>query len=343
VIDWPLERDLARSAAAAREAQARIAPFAQRTPLVEAPPVADGDGAAVTRLLKLETLQRTGSFKIRGAAAAITAVGRAREIVAASTGNHGLAVAAVARALALRCRIFVPAGAAASKLARLHDAGVEPIGVAGDPLAAELEARAAAQRSPGAVFVPPYNDADVVLGQATIGLELADELAAAPDALFVPVGGGGLVGGIAVALRARWPRCRIVGCLPAASPAMADAVAAGRVVESRVTSTLADATAGNIEPGALTVPICAALVDELVTLEEDELAAAMRVAVRDLHLVIEGAAALALAASLRDGRGARHVVVLSGAGVGERELHAILAPAAAAGRRRERAGDADGP
>jgi threonine dehydratase len=225
----------------------------------------------------------------------------------------------------------------------MRDTGVEPIAVAGDPLAAELEARDAAQRSPGAVFVPPYNDPHVVLGQATVGLELADDLAEAPDALFVPVGGGGLVGGIALALRERWPRCRIVGCLPAASPAMADAVAAGHVVESRVVPTLADATAGNIEPGALTVPICAALVDEFVTLEEDELAAAMRLALDELHLVIEGAAALALGASLRDGRGARHVVVLSGAGVGERELRAILAPAAGAGRRRERTGDADGP
>jgi threonine dehydratase len=343
VIDWPLERDLARSAVAARDAQARIAPFARRTPLVEAPPEIADTAATATRLLKLETLQRTGSFKVRGAAAAITAAPRAREIVTASTGNHGLAVAAVANELDLPCRIFVPASASATKLARLRGAGVEPIAVAGDPLAAELEARAAAQRSPGAVFVPPYNDVHVVLGQASVGLELADELTEAPDALFVPVGGGGLLAGIALALRAQWPRCRIVGCLPAASPAMADAVAAGRVVESRVLPTLADATAGNLEPGALTVPVCAALVDELVTLEEDELAAAMRLAVRELHLVIEGAAALALAASLRDGRGARHVVVLSGAGVGEHELHAILAPVAGAETRRDGARDADGP
>jgi len=343
VIDWALERDLGRSAAAARVARARIAPFVRRTPLVEASPLTGG--GAVTRLLKLEMLQRTGSFKIRGAASAITAAERSREIVAASTGNHGLAVAAVARELGLPHRIFVPADAAPAKLARLRAAGVEPIPVPGDPLEAELEARAFAARSPGAVFVSPYNDPYVVLGQATIGLELADALARPPEVLFVGVGGGGLVGGIALAVRERWPSCRIVGCLPAASPAMADAVAAGRVVESAMRPTLADATAGNIEPGTITLPICAALLDEFVTLEEDELATAMRLAALELHLVIEGAAALALAASLRDdgGAGGCHVVVLGGASVGEEALRAVLAPASGAPRDHEDVEDADGP
>ncbi len=341
MIDWPLERDLARSRAAARAARARIAPFVRRTPLVEASTTASRDG--VLRLLKLETLQRTGSFKIRGAAAAITAAQRPREVIAASTGNHGVAVAAVARELGLRHRILVPAGAAAAKLARLRAAGVEPILIDGDPVAAELEARALAARSPGAVFVSPYNDPHVVLGQASIGLELADELTAPPDALYVAVGGGGLIGGIALAVRERWPRCRIVGCLPAASPAMADAVAAGRVVESAMRPTLADATAGNIEPGAITVSLCAALVDDLVTLEEDELAAAMRLAALDLHLVIEGAAALALAASLRERRGRRHVAVLGGAGVDAGALRAVLAGAAAAPADHDRVERADGP
>jgi threonine dehydratase len=322
VIDWALESDLDRSADAARATRARIASFVRQTPLLEADP---RPGCRVTRLLKPETLQRTGSFKVRGAWAAITAAARPREIVAASTGNHGLAVAAVARALELPFRIFVPASASAAKLARLHDAGAEPIAVAGDPLAAELHARSAAAGSPGALFVSPYNDAEVVLGQASVGLELLEDLAEPPDALFVAVGGGGLISGVALAVRARWPRCRIVGCLPVASPAMADAIAAGRVVQSPVLPTLADATAGNIEPDAITVPICAALVDELVLLEEEELAMAMAVALCELHLVIEGAAALALAASLRERDRARHVVVLGGAGVGLEALRALLA------------------
>ena len=319
MIDWALERDLERSLDAARETRARIERLVRRTPLLEL----DGRPRC---LLKLESLQHTGSFKIRGAAAAITAAARPHQLVTSSTGNHALAVAAVARALGLRCRVFMPAGAASIKLARLRRAGVELVECAGDPLEAELAAREAAARSRGALLVAPYNDPQVILGQATLGLELLDDLTQAPDALFVAVGGGGLIGGIALATRARWPRCRIVGCLPEASPAMRDAVAAGAVVPSPVLPTLADATAGRIEPGSVTVALCAALVDEWALVGETEIAAAMRVALLEHHLAIEGAAALALAASLRESRSDAELqlVVLSGGNVGADTLRAIL-------------------
>ena len=124
VIDWPLERDLERSFAAARDTRERIAPFVRHTPLLEV----DATGHP-RRLLKLESLQHTGSFKIRGAASAISAGPRPRELVAASTGNHGLAVAAVAARLGLPCRVYVPAGAARAKLRRLREAGVELVEV----------------------------------------------------------------------------------------------------------------------------------------------------------------------------------------------------------------------
>jgi threonine dehydratase len=316
VSDWQLERDLERSFRAAVETRERIAAFVDRTPLFGA-----DDGR---RLLKLESLQRTGSFKIRGAASAITAAGRPREIVAASTGNHGLAVAAVARTLEIPCRIFVPATAAGAKLARLRQAGVELVSVDGDPLRAELAAREACDGRDGVLLVPPYNDRQVVLGQATLGLELLDDLGGeAPDAVFAAVGGGGLIAGLALALRTRWPRCRIVGCLPAASPAMAEAVAAGAVLDSPLRPTLADATAGNIEATTITLPICAALVDEWQLIEETEIAAAMRSALFEHRLEIEGAAAVALAASLRHDDGGRHLVVLGGGNVGAQTLRTI--------------------
>jgi threonine dehydratase len=315
VTGWALESDLRRTAGAVLETRERIAPHIRRTPLIE----------SSGRLLKLESLQRGGSFKVRGAAAAITAAAAPSEIVAASTGNHALAVAMVAAELGVPCRIFTPASAAASKLARLHAAGVAVALVEGDPLAAELAARRAAENSPGARLVPPYNDREVILGQATVGLELLEQTGRAPDALFVPVGGGGLISGIALAVRDAWPDTAIVGCLPAASPAMTDAVAAGRVVDSPMAPTLSDATAGNIEEGSITVPICSLLVDEWVLLEEDEIAAAMRSAAREHHLVVEGAGALALAASLRrGGGGGRHAIVLSGAGVGAEVLRALF-------------------
>jgi threonine dehydratase len=244
-------------------------------------------------------------------------------MVAASTGNHGLAVAALARSLGVRCRIFVPATAAPAKLARLRETGVELVQEDGDPLRAELAARAFAE-SRGALLVAPYNDPQVILGAATLGLELLEDLPDPPDALFVAVGGGGLISGIALAVRSHWPQCTIVGCLPEASPAMRDAVAAGRVVDSPVLPTLADATAGNIEEGSITVAICAALVDRFELVGEAEIAATMRTALLEHHLVIEGAAALALAASLRSSDFQRHVVVLGGASVGQETLRAIL-------------------
>ena len=321
--DWALELDLERSQAAARETRARIAGFIRQTPLLELDEGEDG----VIRALKLETLQRGGAFKIRGAASALTAGEPPRAVVAASTGNHGLAVAIVARALGVPCRVFVPASAAPAKLARLRAAaGVEVVEVEGDPLLAELAAREASEREPGTLLVPPYNDARVVLGQATLGLELLEQASQPPEALYVAVGGGGLISGIALAVRTRWPQCRIVGCVPAASPAMAAAVAAGAVVAAAVEPTLSDATAGGIEQGAITVAICAALVDEFATLAEAEIAAAMRLALLEHSLAIEGASALALAASLRDGArsGRRHLVVLGGGNVGAQTLRGIL-------------------
>jgi len=327
VIDWALESDLARTLRAAQQTRARIARFVRATPLLELEPATAGEraDAGPRRLVKLESLQHTGSFKIRGAAAALTAGALPREVVAASTGNHGLAVAALAQTLRLRCRVFVPASAASAKLTRLRAAGVELVEVDGDPLQAELAAREAAEQTPGALLIAPYNDPHVILGQATLGLELLDEVpGAAPDALFVAVGGGGLIGGIALAVRERWPHCRIVGCLPAASPALADAVAAGRVVRSQVRPTLADATAGNIEEGSVTVAIAAALVTSFELISETEIAAAMRVALLEHHLAIEGAAALALAGSLRDHGGERHLIVASGGNAGREVLREIL-------------------
>ena len=216
MIDWALQSDLERSFEAARETRARIAGFVRHTPLIELDPpmraAGPEPGARTTRMVKLETLQRTGSFKIRGAASVLTAGPLPGEIVAASTGNHGLAVASLARSLGLPCRVFVPTSAAPAKLARLRSAGVELVEVEGDPLLAELAARAAAERSPGTtLLLAPYNDPRVILGAATLGLELLEDLADPPDALFAGVGGGGLISGIALATRARWPRCTSVG------------------------------------------------------------------------------------------------------------------------------------
>jgi threonine dehydratase len=315
VIDWALERDLHRSHDAAVTVRARTATLYRHTPMLAVTPA---------RALKLETLQRSGSFKIRGAASALSAGARPTLVVAASTGNHGLAVATLAREQGLPCRIYVPVAAATAKLAMLRASGAELTAVDGDPLLAELAAKDAASGESGALLVPPYNDPEVILGQASVGLELLEDVPEPPGVLFVAAGGGGLISGVALAVRERWPRTTIVGCVPAASPAMADAVAAGRVVRSPHGPTLADATAGNIEDGSITVAIACALVDEFVRISEGELAAAMRLALLEHHLAIEGASALALAASLREEHPGRHLVVLGGGNVGQATLAAIL-------------------
>jgi len=299
-------------------AAARLAPYALRTPLVPARTLGDGVW------LKCENLQRTGSFKIRGALNKILSLGdaaRARGVVTSSTGNHGLAVAEALRLVGGRGTVVVSASASPYKVARLAKEGLEVVTHDGDPMAAELSARALAEGD-GRVYVSPYNDADVVAGQGTLGVELAEQLPEV-DAVYVAVGGGGLAAGVAAAVKAARPSARVVGCWPEHAQAMLASIRAGRVVEVDEEPTLSDGTAGNLEPGSLTVPLCAALIDEHVTVSEAEIARAMRDVALGDKLVIEGAAGVAVAgwrASPRE----HAAVVLCGGNLGAELLARTL-------------------
>jgi threonine dehydratase len=306
-------------------AAARLALYALRTPLVPARTL--GDGA----WFKCENLQRTGSFKIRGALNKILSLGddaRARGVVTSSTGNHGLAVAEALRLVGGRGTVVVSASASPYKVARLAKAGLDVVTHDGDPMAAELAARALGERE-GRVYVSPYNDADVVAGQGTLGVELREQT---PDveAVYIAVGGGGLAAGVAAALKAARPEVRIVGCWPAHATAMLASIRAGRVVEVEEQPTLSDGTAGNLEPDAITVPLCAALIDEHVTVSEAEIARAMRDVALGDHLVIEGSAGVAVAgwrAVARDRpelASRRSVIVLCGGNLGAELLARTL-------------------
>ena len=271
-------------------AGARLAPFGLETPVVRAPLL----GPATW--YKCENLQRTGSFKLRGALnklLLLSADERERGVVASSTGNHGLAVATALALTSGRGTVVVSRSASPYKIERLTRAGLEVITSDGDPMAAELEARELAERE-GRVYVSPYNDPDVVAGQGTIAVEL---LAQRPDleAVFVAVGGGGLVAGIAAYLKSVRPDIAIVGCWPERAAAMYQSVRAGRLMEVPDEDTLSDGTAGNIEPGAITFPLCRDLIDELVLVSEHEIATAMRDVMMNDHLVVEGAAGVAVA------------------------------------------------
>jgi threonine dehydratase len=225
-----------------RAAAERIDGRVRRTPVERSRRLAGRDDGV---WLKLENLQLTGSFKLRGATNAVLSLSdaeRRRGVVAASSGNHGAAVACAAKAAGCPALVFVAPGVATSKLAAIRSWGAEVRTHGDDPLDAELEARrhAAAARM---TYISPYNDPRVVAGQGTLGLELAEQLPRL-DAVFLALGGGGLIAGVGGYLKALWPDLRVIACSPVASPVMHASLAAGRIVELESRPTLSDGTAG---------------------------------------------------------------------------------------------------
>jgi threonine dehydratase len=258
------------------------------TPVVACPVL----GAAV--LLKLETLQPTGSFKVRGALAAVAAAvvrDPDLELVAASAGNHGLGVAYAADRLGARATVVVAENASPAKVRALEQFGITLVRHGHGYDEAEAHALALARRS-GGHFISPYNDADVIAGQATLAAELSVQVPQATTAL-VPVGGGGLLSGLSLVAP---PELRIVGVEPENSAAMTAALAAGRAVTIDSGPTIADGLAGSIEEGSVTVGIARRRGVEMVTVSEDELWGAVRFLADEVGLVTEGAGAAAVAA-----------------------------------------------
>ena len=249
--------------------------------------------------LKLECVQRTGSFKIRGALNALMRFGPAAagvaHVVTASAGNHGRAIAVAAATLGMQATVFAPRDAPQTKLTAIRRLGAQ-LRLESSYDAAERAAQAFA-RTEGVRFVSPYNDADVIAGAGTIALELF-EAESLPAAIVVPVGGGGLISGVAIATKSIAPGVRIVGVEAAASCAMSTSLGAGRITAIEPQPTLADGLAGNLEPGAMTFEIVRRKVDEIVTVSEEEIARAMRGLLAQEHLVVEGAGAAAVAAIL---------------------------------------------
>jgi threonine dehydratase len=312
--------------AAIQLAAARGAPYVRETPLLESPALSGVTGATV--LLKLENLQLTGSFKLRGAVNVLLAlpeIERRKGVVAASSGNHGAAIAFAGSALGVGVVVFVPEGASPLKTDAIRRYGAEVRVFGTDGLDTELRARAVA-RAEGMTYVSPYNDLAVIAGQGTIGVELRRQ-AKNLDAVIVSVGGGGLIGGMAADLKAHWPATRMIGALPANSPVMSASVRAGHIVELAVLPTLSDGTAGGIEPGAVTFPLCRDLVDVWLDISEPEIVHALRHCLTAEHLLVEGAAAVAVAGLLQLGdtlRGRRVAVVLCGANITPERLCATL-------------------
>jgi threonine dehydratase len=313
-------RDVLAAAAACR---GRVA----TTPLEPAAELG-GDGREVR--LKLEAFQRTGSFKIRGALAGLAQhVGRTRTVVTASAGNHALGLAEAAVELGVPVRIFVPSSADAGKLARLRAYGepVELVAVDGSYDDTERAARAACEADPGAAFLSSYNDRGVVAGQATVALELLEQWPEV-EAVVVPVGGGGLIGGIGLAVRHLAPAVVVVGVEPAQSCALSASLDAGRVTTIDDRGSIAEGLVGNLDADSITFPLAQQVVDEIVLAGEDEIRAAVRRLYDATGVVAEPSGAVALVAldrarALRDVE--RVACVITGRNVTPRAHRQLIA------------------
>jgi len=294
------------------QARTRIGGLARRTPLEQSRWLSRELGRDV--LLKLECLQVTGSFKLRGAMnklSRLTADQRSRGVLTVSAGNHGLAVARCAEALGINATIVVPESASRAKVEAIRRYPVTLIERGAGYDEAERAAREM-ERESRATFVSPYNDKDVIAGQGTVALEVFED-APDVDAIVVPVGGGGLLAGVAIAAKAIKPDVKVYGVEPETSPTMSEALRAGHLVDIDEDETIADGLAGNIEPGSITFPIVQRLVDGIILVSEHAIRNAIARIAREDHLMIEGAAAASVAA-LRDSRleGQRSAAIITG-------------------------------
>ena len=307
-------KDLVKNIIAANQRIKIVADGVRETPLDESGVFSERTDT--TFLLKGEHLQRTGSFKLRGALNKVLSMNdedREKGIVASSSGNHGIATAYAARADGVDITIYLPDSVSPLKHSNMKRLGANTVLVPGKYDECEKAAREVAVNQ-GKTFFSPYSDPDVIAGQGTVGLELAEQchdLAA----VYVSVGGGGLIGGIGSYLKAKRPDVEIIGCWAENSSAMHQCLERGEIFDVPESETLSDGTAGGIEDGAITFPICQQVIDRHVLVTEAEIASAMRDTAANERFIIEGSAGVAVAAALKttsDYRDRKIAVVICG-------------------------------
>jgi threonine dehydratase len=281
-----------------RAAAERIRPFVVRTPLERSRELSALRGVEVW--LKFECFQTTGSFKLRGALNALLTMSeheRHNGVVTASAGNHGLGVARAAAVLGVPATVVVPETASAVKVAALRQSGAQLL-LCGTTYDDAESAAIGLATDRGLPFVSGYNDAAVVAGGGTIALEILEDLPSA-QTMLVPAGGGGLIGGVGVAAHGLDPQIAIYGAQSVASPALHAALQAGTRVSVEVQPSLADGLSGNVEPGSITLDLLKEHVREVVLVEEADIADAMRWLLEHERVLVEGSAAVGVAALLR--------------------------------------------
>lgn len=274
---------------------------------------------------KTENFQHTGSFKLRGAMSKLSGLPTDMPVITASSGNHGIACSHAAMTTGHNLTVVLPENVAKAKLAKIESYGTRTILHPGDSGMAEVHAQSLAATG-DYVYVSPYNDLDVMAGQGTIGLELLDQLPKI-DNVFISMGGGGLISGIGSVLRAFSPGTKVIGISATHSAALAASMAAGHIVETDHLDTLADGCAGGVDEDALTLPIATEVVDRVIHCSEAQIADALRQLAWTDTMVVEGAAALALAGYLSDAEafaGQCNVILLCGGNFDVAKVQAVI-------------------
>ena len=314
------------------KAHRRISGHIRETPLEES--LFLGKKGQGTVFLKCENYQLSGSFKIRGALNKLFSLEKSQlkqGLVTASSGNHGHACAYLLREFGYPGRIVLPENVSPAKLEALRLMGgvIELHG--DDCVKAEVYARKSAVKN-GQIFVSPYNDWDIIAGQGTVALEIHKQMESKmpslkPDAVLVPVGGGGLISGIAGYLKSIFKNIEIIGCQPENSAVMYRSIRAGRILELASRPTLADGTAGGLEPESITFGLCRRMVDRFILISEEEIRSAIRLILEQHHMLVEGAAALSIAAFVKlagEFSGKNVVLLLSGCKISMKQIKEIL-------------------
>ncbi|MBA3661694.1 MAG: threonine/serine dehydratase [Gammaproteobacteria bacterium] len=308
-------------------AASRIHHYIRKTPLDYSIRLSKLTGVEV--YLKCENLQFTSAFKARGAfnkLLTLSLAERTQGVVTASSGNHGTAVAFGLHQLKMKGMVFVPENASPAKVEAIQSYGV-PIEFHGnDTMVTERFAKAYAKQH-DRIYISPYNDQQVISGQGTIGYELINQLKSI-DAVIVPIGGGGLIAGIAGFLKQVAPHIQIIGAQPINSPVMTESIKAGKIIEMHTLPTISDATAGGIVADAITFPLCQRYVDQYILVSEEEIKQAIVTLIKTHYMLVEGAAGVALAALIKCSetlQGKNVVIILSGAKISVENLKSVLA------------------
>ncbi|MFX0171921.1 MAG: threonine/serine dehydratase [Candidatus Hodarchaeota archaeon] len=309
------------------DAEKRIRDYIRETPLEYSPYLSKLGNCNV--FLKLENVQLTGSFKVRGAMNKVLSLTK-KEAITATTGNHGLAVAYALQKIGGTGRIYLPTVTAQVKREALENYDVELVYYGSESAESEIYARSIAEKEKK-TFISPYNDQEIIGGQGTIAIELLRQLKDKEiHNIFVTIGGGGLISGISGYLKIKQPNVKIIGCLPSNSPVMYESIKMGKIIEMDIKPTLSDGSAGGIEPHSITFNLCQRYVDKYILVDEQAIADAIKLILEKHHMVIEGAAGVTVAAYLKEAlksdrlEGKNVILIICGSNIGLKILRQIL-------------------